>query len=252
MPTHLRGIACLLFSAILFPTSSFSQYTNVPKYQFGVGAGFLVYQGDLTPEQVGAYRSPRLSVNLMASRLLTPSFALRANLVLGGLRSSDSNYANPEWRQHRNFGFRSSVVELSLTPEWNILGKNYSEKGLSPYIFAGIGYSFLRVRRDYSQFDVAYFGDGSEILNGLAVDEAVDPPRGQFSVPVGIGLRYFFSDRIGLQAESTYRLINTDYLDGFSEAANPDRKDSYHGHSISVVFRFGRKNTLDCPPSLGY
>lgn len=252
MPTPMRGFACLFVFFFLFASTISAQYSNVPKYQFGVGAGILVYQGDLTPEQMGAYRSPRMSVNLMASRLLSPSFALRANLVLGGLRASDSNYVDPEWRQHRNFGFRSSVVELSLTPEWNILGKNYAEKGFSPYVFAGVGYSFLRIRRDYSRYDGAYFGDGSPILTGLAADEAVNPPRGQLSIPVGLGLRYFFSDKIGVQAESTYRLINTDYLDGFSQAASPEHKDSYHGHSISVVFRFGRKNTLDCPPALGF
>lgn len=252
MPTPMRGTACLLVWAMLLPVAAFSQFSNVPKYQFGIGGGFLVYQGDLTPERLGAYRSPRFSVNLMASRLFSPSIALRANLVLGGLRASDANYQQPEWRQHRNFDFKSSVVELSLTPEWNILGKNYDERGLAPYVFAGIGYTFLNVKRDYSQFDVAYFGDGSPLIPALEQDAAVDPPRGQFSIPVGVGLRYFFSDRLGLQAESTYRPLNTDYLDGFSQAANPDRKDSYHGHSISVLFRFGRKNRLDCPPVARY
>ncbi len=241
------GLLAILF---LSSSSTHAQFSNVPRWQFGLGAGMLIYQGDLSPEQFGAYKSPRLSLNLMAARLLSPSWALRGNLVLGGLRASDANYEEPEWRQERNFQFRSSVVELSLTPEWNILGRNYDSRGLAPYLFAGIGFSFLNIRRDYSQFNTAYFGDGSPILTGLAEDESVNPPRGLFSVPVGVGLRYQFSDRWGLQAESTYRFVDTDYLDGFSRAANPEKGDSYHGHSISIVYRLGKKNTLDCPPAL--
>lgn len=238
-----RNMRLLLCIAVAFyvPFTVKAQYINVPRYQFGVGAGALIYQGDLSPEKFGAYKSPRLSVNLMASRLLSPSFAIRANLLVGGLRGSDANYDDPEWRQHRNFQFRSSVVELSVTPEWNILGRNYQSKGFSPYVFAGVGYSFLRIRRDYSGYDGAYFGDGSPILAGLAEDEAVDPPRGIFHVPIGVGFRYYFSDKWGVQAESTYRAFSNDYVDGFSRSANPDKGDSYHGHSISLLFRLGKK-----------
>lgn len=248
----MSGIVCLVLMAIFLPLFSIAQYSNVPRYQFGIGGGALIYQGDLTPEKFGAYQSPRFSLNLMAARLLSPSFSLRGNVILGGLRASDANYEDPEWRQHRRFQFRTSVVELNLMPEWNILGKNYDSRGLSPYVFAGIGYSFLRIRRDYSEFDVAYFGDGAPILNGLTADEAVQPPRGIFSLPVGAGLRYYFSDKWGVQAESSYRIVSTDYLDGFSESANPERGDSYHGHSISLLFRLGKKNLLDCPPALAY
>lgn len=249
MHHNLKWLYCLAITFCL-PFSTKAQQWNVPRYQFGIGAGALIYQGDLSPGQFGAYKSSRLSLNLIASRLLSPSFSVRANLTGGGLRADDADYQDPEWRQHRNFQFRSTVVELSVTPEWNILGRNYHTKGIAPYVFAGVGYSFLRIRRDYSNFDVGYFGDGSPILTGLAEDEAENPPRGLLHIPIGVGARYYFSDKWGVQFETTYRAFSNDYVDGFSRAANPRHGDSYHGHSITLLFRPGKKNTLDCPPAL--
>lgn len=246
-----RALACLVLM-LFVSLSAVAQPGNVPRYQFGIGAGALIYQGDLSPERLGAYKTPRLSVNLMASRILSPSFSVRANLLFGGLRAADSNYVDPEWRRHRNFRFRTSVVEISITPEWNILGRNYQERGFAPYLFAGIGYSFLNIKRDHSGYDAAYFGEDSPLTAALAEDAAVEPPRGILHIPVGVGLRYNFSDRLGVQAESAYRIFSTDYLDGYSKAANPELGDRYHGHSLSLLFRLGKRNTLDCPPALGY
>jgi hypothetical protein len=41
--------------------------------------------------------------------------------------------------------------------------------------------------------------------------------------------------------------MSTDYLDGFSQAANPTENDHYGIYSIGAVYRIGKKNTLACP-----
>jgi len=64
---------------------------------------------------------------------------------------------------------------------------------------------------------------------------------------VGVGVRYYLSDKIGISAETTYRVMSNDYLDGFSQAANPAKGDHYYSHTIGAVYRLGKKNTLDCP-----
>ena len=66
-------------------------------------------------------------------------------------------------------------------------------------------------------------------------------------IPVGAGIRYNLSPRIALTAEGSYRLVFTDYLDGFSVAANPKQNDHYHTMNVGVVYRLGKKNKLDCP-----
>ena len=114
-------------------------------------------------------------------------------------------------------------------------------------MFAGVGYSFLRIRRDWSNLDTEYFSAESELMTGLSEDAERSVPKGLLVLPVGIGVRYYLSDKIGISAETSYRITSTDYLDGFSQSVNPSKKDYYHSHSIGIVYRLGKKNMLDCP-----
>jgi hypothetical protein len=221
--------------------------TNVAKFQFGLSAGTFIYQGDLTPSPVGSYRTLHPLVNLFASKLISSSFALRGNFVIGSLGGNDAAYNEPAYRQHRNFNFHSPVIEMSGIAEWNLLGRNYVGRGFSPYVFAGIGFSVVRIKRDYSHLDTEYFPVSSELLTGLPVDLQHPLPRTLLVAPVGAGIRYYFSDRVGISAETSYRIMSNDYLDGFSRAVNPARGDHYYSHTIGVVYRLGKKNTLACP-----
>lgn len=244
-PHKQIAFAAILFLYVYSP-ALYSQ-TNNPKFLFGVGAGTFVYQGDLTPSTPGSYKTLKPALNLLATKFFSPSFSVRANLALGALKGDDSKYSEPEYRQQRNFNFQTPVTELSAIAEWNVLGRNYVSRGFSPYVFAGMGYAFLRIRRDWSRLNTEYFSAELAFMPGLAEDAQQDPPRGLLVVPVGIGARYYLSDKIGISAETTYRISSTDYLDGFSRAANSGKKDNYYSHSVGIVYRLGKKNMLDCP-----
>jgi hypothetical protein len=238
----------MLAGQLLAVVSVYAQNVNVPRYQLGIGLGGFVYMGDLTPNSAGSYSTMRPALNLYGARLFSRSFSLRANLALGALRADEAVYDVPEYRAHRAFAFKTPLAELSLLPEWNILGKNYESKGLAPYVFAGAGVSFLSVKRDWSRFDAAYFRDGSPVVAGLEADMQQKTPKAKLVIPLGLGLRYYFSDKWGIQAESSYRITGTDYLDGFSQSVNPNKDDAYHAHFLSVIYRIGKKDMLDCPP----
>ena len=122
-----------------------------------------------------------------------------------------------------------------------------STRGFSPYLFGGAGYSFLRIHRDWSKLNTEYFSAESTLMTGLAEDAQHPLPKGLLVLPVGIGARYYLSDKVGISAETSYRIFSNDYLDGFSRAANPSRKDNYYSHTIGIVYRVGKKNVLDCP-----
>lgn len=220
---------------------------NVPKFQFGIGAGVFIYQGDLTPSSVGSYKTVKTGLNLFAAKLFSPSLSARVNLTTAALKGDDARYDNPAYRQQRNFNFRTPVAEISGLGEWNISGRNYTSHGFSPYLFVGIGYSFLKIKRDWSNLNTEYFGAESEFMTGLSTDALHSLPKGLLVFPVGIGARYYLSDKIGINAETSYRFTSTDYLDGFSRSANPAKKDYYYSHTVSVVYRLGKKNMLDCP-----
>lgn len=221
--------------------------TNLPKYQFGLSAGFLVYQGDLTPQRLGSFRTQQFALGLQAARLLSSTLSVRAQLLRGRLRGDESIYDSPEYRQQRGFRFSSPLTEFTGQLVWNPASRNYADKGLSPYLFAGTGFAFLRVQRDWSRINAGYFEGADDLWNGLAVDTARSTPRIIPVIPVGAGVSYFFSRRLGINAEASYRLGYTDYLDGFSRAANPSRKDHYLHYAVGILYRTGKKNTLDCP-----
>ena len=246
MNNVLKEAICVLILSCGYSRALHSQ-TNNPKFQFGVGAGTFVYQGDLTPSSLGSYRTLKPAIGLFAAKFFSASLLFRANLAFGGLKGDDAKYSHPGYRQQRNFNFHTPLAEISGIAEWNVIARNYVSKGFSPYLFAGVGYSFLKVKRDWSNLNTEYFSLESALMRGLAEDAQHSLLKGLLVLPVGAGVRYYLSDKIGISAETSYRLAATDYLDGFSRAANPSKRDHYYSHTIGIVYRIGKKNTLDCP-----
>ncbi len=241
----ILNTAAIVISCISYLEAGAQNNRN--RYELGAAVSSFIYQGDLTIHRLGSFETMRLGFNLHGSKIMSHSFLLRANLAIGGLKGDDARYDNPEFRKQRNFNFRSPVTELSILGVWNPFRTNFSAKGISPYFFGGAGLSFVKIKRDRSNFNAAYFGDGSEVITGLALDEQQKPPRIIPAIPFGAGVRYNFSERIAINAESSYRVIFTDYLDGFSKAVNPGQKDHYHTTSVGFIYRTGAMNKLSCP-----
>jgi hypothetical protein len=219
------------------------------KFELGINAGVFVYQGDLTPSRLGSYKTLKPELNIFMNRIFSPLFSLRSNLVIGKLKGDDAKYPTPEYRQQRNFNFISPVVEISELLVADLLKNNLIRlsSNLSPYIFAGLGFSLLNIHRDWSQFNAEYFNSESTTLSGLAADQQQALPKLILALPVGAGIRYPISSRISLNAETSYRITFTDYLDGFSKAANEKRRDSYQTHNVGLIYQFKKNSYLKCP-----
>lgn len=215
--------------------------------EFGANAGTFIYQGDLTPSKFGSFRTPGLQLGISASMPLNNFLAARANIAFGKLRGDDAKYDNPEWRQERNLNFKSPVFEISGQVVWNITGNPQDNVGLTPYLFAGAGISFMRVRRDASNFNGEYFTDQPALYTGLTADMDHSTPKALLVFPVGAGIRYPLTNKLSLNTEAAYRVAFDDYIDGFSQAGNPARKDHYHSISIGVLYRIGSSGAVACP-----
>lgn len=237
--------ALLLMLASCFVATGYSQDN---KYEFGVNVGFVVYQGDLTPKALGSFQTQQFAVGLYAARMLGHTFSVRGNLLISSLKDDDGLYEEPAYRQERNFNFTSSLVELSAQLVFNLTAKNYADKGFSPYVFAGAGLAFLNIKRDWSRLNRNYFNAQSHVLtDGLAIDSAHSLPKLIPVIPIGGGFRYFLSPQWGINAEGSYRLSYTDYIDGFSQAANPKLRDHYFNYAVGIIYRPGNKDKLGCP-----
>ena len=142
MKQVLSSAALVLILASCFMFKSYSQDN---KYEFGVNLGFVMYQGDLTPEKFGSFKTQKFAVGLHVDRILGHTFSIRGNLLISSLKGDDALYDEPEYRQERNFNFTSPLVELSAQLVFNLTAKNYADKGFSPYVFAGAGLAFLNI-----------------------------------------------------------------------------------------------------------
>ena len=245
----LRAILILCLSMFAFLSAN-AQSNLIPKYEIGIHAGAFVYQGDLTPSALGQFNTMKPGFGISATRNINSLYGVRFQLLRGSLKGDDAKYENPEWRQQRNFNFTTPVTELALQVVRNIIALNPNEAGIinfSPYVFAGLSYSFLKIRRDWSNFNYSHFSGEPAILNGLAADIDHNLPKGIFSIPVGFGVRYGVTEKLSFSLEGTYRILDTDYLDGFSQAANPDLNDHYHTAMIGLIYSFGKRNRFDCP-----
>ena len=219
--------------------------------EIGIYAGASIYQGDLTPSIFGSYKTVRTAAGVFGNIIISPAFSLRPNFAFGKLEGDDSKYNDREWRQQRNFKFKSSFKEYSALLVWDVFSRNFDElrEGFSPYLFGGIGYTSLKGHRNYSNFNQQYFSAEPKVIAGLNRDIAEPNLTGMLVVPVGVGARYSVSPVVSVIAEATYRLSGSDYLDGFSMAADTKQKDRYYTASIGLIFNPGKRSGegIKCP-----
>ncbi len=243
----IRKTIAIVLSCILFiACKSYAQFYK--DMSVGLNAGAYIYQGDLTPERIGSFRTIQPGFSLFVKKPITNFLAARIYMSFARLKGDDSRYSKPEYRQQRNFYFTTPVKEFSAQLIWNIRGRNYDDHGIMPYVFSGAGVSLVNIKKDYSRMDSSVFGKSSDVFAGLAVDNARGTPRSLLAVPVGIGAEYPISDRFSVNIETSYRFVFTDYLDGFSQSANPKLKDHYHSTSAGLIYKFGVKNKgIGCP-----
>jgi len=253
MMKKISGLVAMTALACLLTTMVRGQISTLPKWEFGLSAGPSIYQGDLAPSLTGSFKLASLGGALSASRLLNRFFSLRTGLTLGELRGDDRKYGNQAWRQARALTFRTTTFEVAETVVYDIFGNHDNHMRFSPYVFAGIGYSFLTVRRDASRFDSAYFvtAQGGRIINGLKADLARNPPRGVWVLPVGIGLRYALTPAWAVNLEANYRFSETDYLDGYSRVGNDGKNDHYYSIMLGVLFKILPSREMKCPQVSG-
>lgn len=232
--------------AILFLSSVYIKLAaqSLSKYDIGINTGFLIYQGDLTPSTAGSFKTATMVLGLSTCRKLNRMLFVRLNLSFGKLKGDDAKYTKPVWRQERNFKFSTPLTELSANLVWKPLS---SERKLSQALFAGLGYTFLHIKRDYSALNAEYFA--AENLSARLNEDLVKRlPKCMPVVPVGVAVQCPLAGKLSINAETSYSLTATDYLDGFSIAANPNKKDHYYKYVIGVVYSFGDKiNTVALP-----
>jgi uncharacterized protein DUF6089 len=224
-------------------TRSEAQFSS--KYAIGINLGTFIYSGDLTPSNTGSWKTPGFVLGLTGLKHVTPALSARLDLNFGVLKGDEATYTSPQYRQNRAFAFYNRVTEAILSAEWSPMGR---ERKLSPYLFAGVGYASMKITRDFSRFNEAYFVNEASLKELLSKDAETELPSGVPILPVGLGLRYAINRNFSLTAEGAHRFTHSDYIDGFSYSGNPAKKDAYSKISIGIRYSIGNRNPYDCPP----
>lgn len=192
---------------IALPISLQAQHTEI-----GLLAGISNYQGDLAPSNLKTSLGQTHAAFGIFGRYNFGDFvAARLGFNYATISGDDAKYD-----RKRNLSFRSSLLEFSLTGEFNILGyQPYAlQRVFSPYVFAGVAMTHFNPRTKYDGewVELQPLGTEGQGIQGYPSKYNLLA----FSIPVGIGVKYALNDRWNIGLEVGMRKTFTDYLDDVS------------------------------------
>lgn len=217
--------------------------TNAQLSTLEVG-GFLGtsgYLGDLNKSDWFS-REPKPAYGGLARFHLNSHFAIRASYNHGRLSGHDYHYAD---RSFRNFSTTTTVDEIIGQIEYSFIADNIPKSPrhfrpkLVPYIFLGGGVVLTDPKAILTDMLIAT----ADIVAGVEEDLNTTYSKLNLALPFGIGIKYRLTPTWTLAADASFRISNTDYLDGISKAANPNKTDRYKFSGITLSYRFPKSPT---------
>lgn len=242
---RLLALTCCLI--LLLVTKSMGQ----ERLEFGGFLGGSGYLGDLNKSD-WISKEPKVGLGSLVRYNVSDFLAVRASLLFGHLSGRDSHY---EDRAFRNFSTQSPISEMAFQAELHVLPliqprlPRFFQSTFSPFIFVGLGGAYTRPAPDLENMIVSK----PEFVIGAEIDQNVVYSHYHVIVPFGMGIKYRPHIHWTLTLEAGFRLTFSDYLDGISYAANPDKTDRYQFWGLTVAYRlpkrvvgFRNRNPLRC------
>lgn len=212
-----KPLLIILLMTLAVLTAQAQQY----KYEVGPYLGMTGYLGEANNGNL--FKHPSFTIGGLFRYNHNSRWAFKANLNYANIRG-DSMYDESWYPDGANHKFSSSLIDLGLTAEFNFLnygiGPQYKKlKPISPYMVAGVGFVFA-------------------ICNGHN--------QASFTIPIGIGVKYKFKERLNLGFEFTMRKEFSDRIDGLSDLFDikhsfAKNTDWYSFAQFSVSYEFGKR-----------
>ncbi len=201
------------YCLLCLPVFLQAQYSEV-----GIAVGASAYEGDLTSTQFGAaFRHPRVALGAFYRYNAMDFVSVKLGFTYGTLAGDDSK-SGDAYQRGRNLHFKSSVMELALTGEFNILGyQPYNlDRPFSPYVFGGIAVFRFNPKALYQDEWIALQPLGTEGQGLSEYPERKMYNLTSFAIPCGVGAKYALNDTWNVGFEAGIRFTFTDYLDDVS------------------------------------
>ena len=231
----MRKLTLTLIALSIIVLSSHAQVNG------SVKLGLAGYQGDLhcrSDESIKLLDELNGSFGIGVHLPLSKVIGFRGEATYFRLSADETQFQEPR-HAARGWTFTNNFIEIAGLLDWEILGKRRYKNGrfrrtLTPVIFGGIGLAFNRSEVDFKNV----------IDPNIEKDRPFDNST-SLAVPVGLGLKYYLSEKFALALEGGYRLPVSDYYDGVSQSGNPKENDTYAFGGIKAYFGLGGKNYSD-------
>jgi len=216
-----------------------NNFTYSQTHEIGGFVGGSNFIGDIGSTK---YISPnQLAIGGIYKWNRSPRHSFRFSAIYSTLEGVDGK-SDDARRQQREYSFNMSIIELSLGIEFNFLEFDLHEDDgstkSSPYLYSGISYFSLD----------NYFFNSS----GVIVDE--NTTSHVFSIPIILGYKTTFTDKIIGAFEIGARYSFSDEIDGSVPDSNElevfsfgnvNNNDWYVFTGLTLTVTFGRK-PCDC------
>jgi outer membrane protein OmpA-like peptidoglycan-associated protein len=209
--------------------------THAQSWEIGATAGAANYLGDLVRPATFTFQETNLYGGLFLRRNVDEHWSLRLGANYARLSGDDLNFIEEADRRGRNFSFKTNLfegnglIEYSPFPRLNSAGE---ARKVLPYFFAGLGLA-------YTKPDVN-FNEGSTTVDAATIArDRADVKNIAVAFPFGAGFRFPIGDKHQVGIEAGMRPVQSDYIDGISQTANPNKNDWYILGGLTYSYRLG-------------
>lgn len=254
----LLGFVCLIAGVI----SSKGQQTFfsdpkryiLPKYEAGLSANYLIYQGDLSTRKSGNYFAGTPGLGLHGVVYLHQYVAVSASAFWGKIQEDESRYGG--WHSKRNFKFNSEIFSTEVNVRFNLQVIKpprmifNSRLVFLPYVFVGAGLAKFNPKSSWVGLDRNWFNE-ERLRSGLAQDSTQAYDKQSWFVSAGVGVCIYENQNFNIFIQNTWRYLNSDYLDGFSKSVD-GINDSYTNLTIGIswILYWDAIDPTGCPRDL--
>jgi hypothetical protein len=199
----------VIFFVVLFTADTKAQFVEI-----GGFGGVLSFNGDVNEGAI----LPNTNAGFGGFVRYSPHsrFGIKLGVVSGKLEANDRVSQYPHIRE-RNLSFESSLSEISLIGEFNILPffPLKPAQVFAPYLGLGLAVVFFNPKTKYQGewVDLQPVGTEGQGLSGYSKPYDLVG----VAIPLVFGFKYSIGGRINIGLEIGYRFTFTDYIDDVSQ-----------------------------------
>ena len=249
----------IYFSLIFLSFFTFSAFTQSWMYkeayllefknrhEVNLYVGMATYQGDLhgfSDDNLSLTSEINAAYGLNYTLNIVNQFSVGLSYFTTKLSGNDANF-DELWHQRRGFSFTNQIHEFSLRFDYEPFQLQNSK--FMPYVFGGVGIVTGDSKTDFLS------GNYNDKWTTKIAQDIQNRTNTSFTLPLGLGIRYYLSSKVSIKLEGSFRVGMNDYLDGVSISGNSSSSDSYGTVGFGFTYGFGqgpsKEKVIDVKPT---